>query len=110
MAPVIREVLIEPLLGGFVHDDQAALRVGARDAARVPAAAVGIGLVLDDGTLVWGDAVSVQYAGAGGRDPMGRGWGGGGGCVGGGGVGGGVRWGAGRGGVGGRRPARLAQV
>src|SRR3954470_11550570 len=70
MAPVIREVLIEPLLGGFFHDDQAALRVGARDAARVPAAAVGIGLVLDDGALVWGDAVSVQYAGVGGRDPI----------------------------------------
>src|SRR3954469_1507466 len=70
MAPVIREVLIEPLLGGFFHDDQAALRVGARDAARVPAAAVGIGLVLDDGAVVWGDAVSVQYAGVGGRDPI----------------------------------------
>jgi methylaspartate ammonia-lyase len=67
---VIREVLIEPLLGGFFHDDQAALRVGARDAARVPAAAVGIGLVLDDGAVVWGDAVSVQYAGVGGRDPI----------------------------------------
>src|SRR3954462_11074568 len=70
MAPVIREVLIEPLLGGFFHDDQAALRVGARDAARMPAASVGIGLVLDDGALVWGDAVSVQYAGVGGRDPI----------------------------------------
>ena len=67
---MIREVLIEPLLGGFFHDDQAALRVGARDAARVPAAAVGIGLVLDDGAVVWGDAVSVQYAGVGGRDPI----------------------------------------
>lgn len=63
-------MLIEPLLGGFFHDDQAALRVGAADAARVPAAAVGIGLVLEDGTLVWGDAVSVQYAGVGGRDPI----------------------------------------
>jgi methylaspartate ammonia-lyase len=67
---VIRDVLIEPLLGGFFHDDQAALRVGARDAARVPAAAVGIGLVLDDGAVVWGDAISVQYAGVGGRDPI----------------------------------------
>jgi methylaspartate ammonia-lyase len=67
---VIADVRIEPLLGGFFHDDQAALRVGARDAARVPAAAVGIGLVLDDGALVWGDAVSVQYAGVGGRDPI----------------------------------------
>jgi methylaspartate ammonia-lyase len=67
---VITDVLIEPLLGGFFHDDQTALRGGARDAARIPAAAVGIGLVLDDGTLVWGDAVSVQYAGVGGRDPI----------------------------------------
>jgi methylaspartate ammonia-lyase len=67
---VIADVLIEPLLGGFFNDDQAALRVGARDASRVPAAAVGIGLVLDDGAVVWGDAVSVQYAGVGGRDPV----------------------------------------
>jgi methylaspartate ammonia-lyase len=74
---MIADVLIEPLLGGFFHDDQAALRVGSRtpltpgfDAIRIPARAVGIGLVLDDGTTVWGDAVSVQYAGAGGRDPI----------------------------------------
>jgi methylaspartate ammonia-lyase len=74
---MIREVLLEPLLGGFFHDDQAALRVGSRvpltpgyDAVRVPARGLGIGLVLDGGTVVWGDAVSVQYAGAGGRDPI----------------------------------------
>jgi methylaspartate ammonia-lyase len=67
---LVTEVLIEPLRGGFFHDDQAALRRGARDAARVPAAAVGIGLVLGDGAIAWGDAVSVQYAGVGGRDPI----------------------------------------
>ena len=67
---MITEILIEPLVGGFFNDDQAALRRGEPDAARVPAAAVGIGLVLEDGAVVWGDAVSVQYAGVGGRDPI----------------------------------------
>ncbi len=74
---MIADILLEPLLGGFFHDDQAALRVGSRtpltpgfDAVRVPARGLGIGLVLDGGQVVWGDAVSVQYAGAGGRDPI----------------------------------------
>ena len=74
---VIRDILLEPLLGGFFHDDQAALRVGSAEpltpgyaAVRVPATGLGIGLVLDGGQVVWGDAVSVQYAGAGGRDPL----------------------------------------
>ena len=74
---MIADILIEPLLGGFFHDDQAALRWNSKtpltpgyDAVRVPARGVGIGLVLDGGQVAWGDAVSVQYAGAGGRDPI----------------------------------------
>ena len=74
---MIADILLEPLLGGFFHDDQAALRVGSATpltpgfaAVRVPATGLGIGLVLDDGQVVWGDAMSVQYAGAGGRDPL----------------------------------------
>jgi methylaspartate ammonia-lyase len=77
LAGLIADILLEPLLGGFFHDDQAALRVGSAEpltpgyaAVRVPAAGLGIGLVLDGGQVVWGDAVSVQYAGAGGRDPL----------------------------------------
>jgi methylaspartate ammonia-lyase len=71
-------------LGGYFHDDQEAIRHGAvRDGelyvgqpvtagyatVRVPARTVGIGLTLDDGQTVWGDALSVQYSGAGGREP-----------------------------------------
>jgi methylaspartate ammonia-lyase len=74
---VIADILIEPLLGGYFHDDQAALRWGSPtpltpgfDAIRVPARGLGIGLVLDGGRVAWGDAVAVQYAGAGGRDPI----------------------------------------
>jgi methylaspartate ammonia-lyase len=74
---VIEDVLLVPLLGGFFHDDQAALRVGSAtpltpgyDAIRIPSRGLGIGLALTGGAVVWGDAVSVQYAGAAGRDPL----------------------------------------
>jgi len=74
---VIEDVLLVPLLGGFFHDDQAALRVGSAvpltpgyAAVRVPSTGLGIGLALAGGDVVWGDAVSVQYAGAAGRDPL----------------------------------------
>lgn len=81
----ISQVIFAPARGGFFYDDQAAIREGrARDgvvyvgdpvtpgftAVRQPSTALGIGLVLDDGTVVWGDMVSVQYSGAAGRDPM----------------------------------------
>jgi methylaspartate ammonia-lyase len=82
--PVITGVQLITGLGGYFHDDQEAIRRGAvRDgelyvgppvtpgyaAVRVPAATVGIGLTLDDGQTLWGDALSVQYSGAGGREP-----------------------------------------
>ncbi len=71
-------------LGGYFHDDQEAIRRGAiRDgelyvgqpvtagyaAVRIPSRTVGIGLTLDDGQTLWGDALSVQYSGAAGREP-----------------------------------------
>lgn len=79
----IINVLLAPAQGAFYYDDQAAIRSGARldgftyvgdsvtpgfDSIRMPARALGIGLQLDDGAVVWGDMMSVQYAGAADRD------------------------------------------
>lgn len=79
----ITNVLLAPAQGAFYYDDQAAIRSGARldgfaymgdsvtpgfDSIRMPARALGIGLQLDDGSVVWGDMMSVQYAGAADRD------------------------------------------
>jgi methylaspartate ammonia-lyase len=81
----INDVLLAPGNGGAFYDDQAAIREGAsRDgyryvgepvtagfyAIRQPATSMGIGLVLSDGTVAWGDMMSVVYAGAAGRDPL----------------------------------------
>jgi len=81
----IVEVLYAPGLGAFFYDDQAAIRGGAEndgflyrgaasttgfDAIRMPARSLGLGLVLSDGAVVWGDMMSVQYAGGSGRDPV----------------------------------------
>jgi methylaspartate ammonia-lyase len=71
------KVLATPGLGAFFFDDQAAIAAGAerdgvgyRDAGvREPAEAVSIQLVLDDGYVARGDCASVQYSGAGGREP-----------------------------------------
>jgi len=71
------KVLATPGLGAFFFDDQAAIAAGAerdgvgyREAGvREPAEAVSIQLVLDDGYVARGDCVSVQYSGAGGREP-----------------------------------------
>jgi len=81
----ISDVIFAPARGGFFYDDQAAIRAGREQdgvaylgdpvtpgftSVRQPASAVGIGLVLEDGAVVWGDMVSVQYSGAAGRDPL----------------------------------------
>jgi len=81
----VADVILTPCQGAFFYDDQVAIRNGAGQdgflyrgapftpgfsAIRVPADAVSIGLVLSDQTIVWGDMVSVQYAGAAGRDPL----------------------------------------
>ncbi len=80
----IRSALFEPILGGYFYDDQAAVRAGARadgewisgdpvtegfSAVRIPATGIAVGLRLEDGSLVWGDAISVQYPGVADRDP-----------------------------------------
>lgn len=81
----IREVLLAPGMGAFFYDDQAAIRAGAPQdgfvysgapltpgftSIRVPAASLGIGLMISDGVVAWGDMMSVQYSGAAGRDPL----------------------------------------
>ncbi len=83
--PRIAEVLAVPVRGGFFTDDQAAVRAGAvRDGfgyagppltpgfrtVRQPAEALSVLLVLDDGSVEFGDCAAVQYAGAAGRDPV----------------------------------------
>jgi methylaspartate ammonia-lyase len=70
---------------GFFADDQAAIRAGARHdgfayagkphtagftTIRQPGEALSVLLVLDDGSVEFGDCAAVQYSGAGGRDPV----------------------------------------
>jgi methylaspartate ammonia-lyase len=81
----IEDVIYAPGMGAFFYDDQAAIRGGALQdgfvyggppmtpgfkRVRESAKSLGIGLRLSNGSLVWGDAMSVQYSGAAGRDPM----------------------------------------
>lgn len=81
----ISDVLLVPAHGAFFYDDQLAIREGVVSdgfiykgkprtpgfsSIRMPAEALSIGLVLSDGVIVWGDMMSVQYSGAGGRDPV----------------------------------------
>ncbi|TIO70391.1 MAG: methylaspartate ammonia-lyase, partial [Mesorhizobium sp.] len=81
----IKDVLLAPGNGAFFYDDQDAIRAGVPHdgfiyvgqpvtigfkAIRVPASSLSVGLVLTDDTVVWGDMMSVQYSGAGGRDPL----------------------------------------
>lgn len=81
----IRSVLVAEDVGGFFNDDQAAIAAGAVhdgdiylgtpvtpgfSSVRVPAEALSIGVVLEDDSVHWGDAMSVQYAGVAGRDPL----------------------------------------
>lgn len=81
----IRDVILAPGNGSFFYDDQAAIRAGVVHdgfrylgapltpgfvTVRMPARSLSIGLVLSDDVIVWGDMMSVQYSGAGGRDPL----------------------------------------
>tara|TARA_R110000782_G_scaffold268393_1_gene364836 strand:+ start:95968 stop:97209 length:1242 start_codon:yes stop_codon:yes gene_type:complete len=85
VALLIDDVLFAPGLGAFYYDDQAAIAAGAVHdgflysgpprtdgfpAVRIPAQSLGIGLVLSDRTVIWGDMMGVQYSGAAGRDAL----------------------------------------
>ncbi|MCU1615190.1 MAG: Methylaspartate ammonia-lyase [Frankiales bacterium] len=81
----VTDVLAVPVRSGFFADDQAAIRAGAVHdgfgytgapstpgfrAIRQPGEAVSVVLVLEDGSVEFGDCAAVQYSGAGGRDPV----------------------------------------
>ncbi|UFW51312.1 MULTISPECIES: methylaspartate ammonia-lyase [Bradyrhizobium] len=85
ISPIIKDVILAPGNGSFFYDDQAAIRAAvAHDgfrylgepltpgftSIRMPSRSLSIGLVLSDDVIVWGDMMSVQYSGAGGRDPV----------------------------------------
>jgi methylaspartate ammonia-lyase len=81
----ITDVLAVPGRAGFFADDQAAIRAGAVhdgfgyvgepltpgfSSVRQPGEALSVVLVLEDGSVEFGDCAAVQYSGAGGRDPV----------------------------------------
>ena len=81
----IADVLCVPVRSGFYRDDQAAIRAGAVhdgflyegrpvtagfDRIREPGQALSVLLLLDDGQVALGDCAEVQYAAAGGREPV----------------------------------------
>lgn len=81
----IIKVLASPGLTGFYFDDQKAIKKGVlRDgfalfgqpctpgfsAVRQRGESISVMLVLEDGSIAYGDCAAVQYSGAGGRDPL----------------------------------------
>jgi methylaspartate ammonia-lyase len=81
----VLDVLAVPGRSGFFADDQAAIRAGAGHdgfgyagapltpgfrSIREPGEALSVLLVLEDGSVEFGDCAAVQYSGAGGRDPV----------------------------------------
>ena len=78
----IKQILVVPAWGGYYNDDLMAIEAGAAkdglfylgppvtpgfDKIREPAEAASVVLVLDNGAVTVGDALSVAYSGAGGR-------------------------------------------
>ena len=81
----IKKVLLTKSYTGFYFDDQKAIKKGATNdgffyvgepatpgfsKVRQTGEAISIQLVLEDGTVGYGDCAAVQYSGAGGRDPL----------------------------------------
>lgn len=81
----IVDVLLTKSYTGFYFDDQKAIKAGAGhdgfmymgepategfQSIRQAGEAISIQLVLEDGTVGYGDCAAVQYSGAGGRDPL----------------------------------------
>lgn len=81
----IVDVILTKSYTGFYFDDQRAIKAGAGHdgfmyvgepvtegftSIRQAGEAISIQLVLEDGTIGYGDCAAVQYSGAGGRDPL----------------------------------------
>ena len=81
----IAKVVCAPGRTGFYFDDQKAIKQGAKmdgffydgapetsgfTAIRQAGESISLMLVLEDGSIAWGDCAAVQYSGAGGRDPL----------------------------------------
>ena len=81
----IVDVILTKSYTGFYFDDQKAIKMGAAhdgfmyvgepvtegfQSIRQAGEAISIQLVLEDGTVGYGDCAAVQYSGAGGRDPL----------------------------------------
>ena len=81
----IVNVLLTKSYTGFYFDDQKAIKLGAGhdgfmymgepatpgfSQVRQTGEAISIQLILEDGSIGYGDCAAVQYSGAGGRDPL----------------------------------------
>ncbi len=81
----IVDVVLTKSYTGFYFDDQKAIKAGAGhdgfmyvgepmtqnfQSIRQAGEAISVQLVLEDGTIGYGDCAAVQYSGAGGRDPL----------------------------------------
>lgn len=81
----IVDVLLTKSYTGFYFDDQKAIKAGAQSdgnmytgnpltpgfsKVRQTGEAISIQLILEDGSIGYGDCAAVQYSGAGGRDPL----------------------------------------
>lgn len=81
----IKNVLLTKSYTGFYFDDQRAIKKGATQdgffyegdpvtpgftSVRQSGEAISIQLILEDGTVGYGDCCAVQYSGCGGRDPL----------------------------------------
>lgn len=81
----IIDVLFTKSFTGFYFDDQRAIKKGAKTdgnfilgdpitpgftKVRQAGEAISIQLILEDGSIAYGDCAAVQYSGVGGRDPL----------------------------------------
>jgi len=81
----IKDIKLSVSYTGFFFDDQKAIKAGARmngffyegspvidgfSTIRQKGEAISVQLILEDGTIGFGDCAAVQYSGTGGRDPL----------------------------------------
>ncbi len=81
----IKKIICSPARTGFYFDDQKAIKAGAKmdgfqyegepmtegfTQIRQAGEAISVQIILEDGSIAYGDCAAVQYSGAGGRDPL----------------------------------------